>query len=352
MRNTHNSSRSNSLKFIPAILAASLLLAPPAPIARADYVPGPAAIPGMLFYEAKSQACMAKITTDKETPLMRAAKAGNAEKVKALIAAGAKVNDVIGGHYDRDTALTLAAREGHAEVVRLLLDAGAKPDLKDGVCETALFKAVSDGYYPDVIALLLKAGASPRTKNLKGVSALSMALEGPHSINVLLPILEAGVWLSSRERARALSLVVCRDMDAVRAALKAKAKPDKETLFRAAKCGNAEVVRFLLAYKSLKKHVNTRDSFEEKARTPLMWAAENGDAEAVQALISAGADVNAHALSMSAWNLVKYQNGKAGEADLIGDTPLILALKAWISDPQKRASILSLGIRRTWKQRS
>lgn len=324
------------------LLASCLLFALPAPNARADYAPGPAAIPGMLFYELKSQACMAEITTDKKTPLMRAAEAGNAEKVKALIAAGAKVNDVIGGHYERDTALTLAAREGHAEVVRLLLAAGAKPDLKDGVCETALFKAVSVGYYPDVIALLLKAGASPRTKNLKGVSALSMALDGPHRINVLLPFLEAGVWLSSRERARALSLVVCRDMDAVRAALKAKAKPDKETLFRAAKCGNAEVVRFLLAYKSLKKHVNTRDSFEEKARTPLMWAAENGNAEAVQALIEAGADVNAHALSMSAWNRVKYQNGKAGEADLIGDTPLILALKAWISDRQKVAVVKAL----------
>jgi len=59
------------------------------------------------------------------TLVMDAAREGNAEIVRELIAHGADVNakDTLGW---TTTALTLAARNGHAEVVRELESAGAK----------------------------------------------------------------------------------------------------------------------------------------------------------------------------------------------------------------------------------
>ena len=146
----HNNTRNKPLKFIPALLAACLLFALPAQTARADYAPGPAAIPGMLFYEAKSQACMAKITTDKETPLMRAAKAGNAEKVKALIAAGADPN--VRTEKDGTTALRVAVVHNAAAAARTLVHGGADVNAQDSsgstvrsLAESAEMKAALEG---------------------------------------------------------------------------------------------------------------------------------------------------------------------------------------------------------------
>ena len=58
-----------------------------------------------------------------ETVLMNCARTGNAESVKALVAAGANVN-VKEPEHDQ-TALMWAAAEKHPEAVRVLLDAGA-----------------------------------------------------------------------------------------------------------------------------------------------------------------------------------------------------------------------------------
>ncbi len=113
---------------IKITLALAILAALPAQTARADYAPGPAAIPGILFDELKSEACMAEITTDKKTPLMRAAEAGNAEKVKALIAAGADVN---AKNNKENTALDIAQCD---EIKEILRKTGAKA-VKDAVKE-------------------------------------------------------------------------------------------------------------------------------------------------------------------------------------------------------------------------
>jgi len=64
-----------------------------------------------------------------ETPLIRAARNGQARAVKLLIEAGA---DVDARDADRigDTATREAVRGGHVEVVRLLIDAGADPTIE------------------------------------------------------------------------------------------------------------------------------------------------------------------------------------------------------------------------------
>ena len=58
-----------------------------------------------------------------ETVLMNCARTGNAEAVKALVAAGANVN-VKEPDHDQ-TALMWAAAESHPEAVKILIEAGA-----------------------------------------------------------------------------------------------------------------------------------------------------------------------------------------------------------------------------------
>jgi len=62
------------------------------------------------------------------TPLHVAAAQGDAEKVAALIAAGANVKAT---SHNRSTALHLAAWSGNADVIKLLLAAGAEPLAQD-----------------------------------------------------------------------------------------------------------------------------------------------------------------------------------------------------------------------------
>lgn len=88
--------------------------------------------------------------------LLRAAREGNADTVKALLSAsGADVNatDELGS-----TALMEAARYGHDDVVRSLLEAGADIKARDREGKTALMLAVTGGH-DDVVKVLKQAGA-------------------------------------------------------------------------------------------------------------------------------------------------------------------------------------------------
>jgi ankyrin repeat protein len=76
------------------------------------------------------------------TPLMFAARSGDLESVKVLLAAGAHVNE---GTPEDGTPLVLAIASGHEAVARYLLDHGADPNAKDGYGITALHWALQDG---------------------------------------------------------------------------------------------------------------------------------------------------------------------------------------------------------------
>ncbi len=104
-----------------------------------------------------------------DTPLAIAAEKGHYEVVAALLAVGADVN---AQNKNCSTALHSAAANEHSQVVRVLLEHG--PDLN--ICShdgfTALHLAVAE---PEIIKRLLEAGADPNIPNMYGMTPLMLA---------------------------------------------------------------------------------------------------------------------------------------------------------------------------------
>ena len=91
-------------------------------------------------------------------PLFYAAEYGHTDTVRLLIERGADVN---AKSNCRANALGAAATGGHTDIVKMLLDAGAEVNVKDcWTGGTPLTYAVTYGH-SEIVRLLLKAGADP-----------------------------------------------------------------------------------------------------------------------------------------------------------------------------------------------
>ena len=96
-------------------------------------------------------------TTSPETEaLLSAARVGNADTVKSLLAS--RNADVNGVNADGNTPLIEAARFGHDEVVTALLIAKADVNAKNREGKTALMLA-AEGGHDEVVRLLTQANA-------------------------------------------------------------------------------------------------------------------------------------------------------------------------------------------------
>jgi len=100
------------------------------------------------------------------TPLLFAARVGDVESAKLLLAAGADVNDAL---PDGASALVVAAHSGHGELGALLLDKGADPNAAE-VGYTALHAAV-DRSDLGLVKALLAHGANPSIRVTKASPA-------------------------------------------------------------------------------------------------------------------------------------------------------------------------------------
>jgi ankyrin repeat protein len=97
------------------------------------------------------------------TPLLFAARAGDAESARLLLAAGADPNDALA---DGLPALTLAAYSGHGAVAAMLLERGADPNAAS-VGFTPLHAAVLRSDVA-LVRTLLARGANPNLPMTKG----------------------------------------------------------------------------------------------------------------------------------------------------------------------------------------
>ena len=111
-----------------------------------------------------------------DTPLHKAAEAGDVEKVRRLIAEGADVNA-----KGRDGGAPLHAAADEPEVAKLLIENGANVNAKALDDDTPLHQADE----PEVTALLLANGANVHATDVNGDTPLHKADE-PESAVLLL----------------------------------------------------------------------------------------------------------------------------------------------------------------------
>jgi ankyrin repeat protein len=122
-----------------------------------------------------------------QTPLLALATTHRTNSVRALLDAGASVNEV---DDDSISVLSWAAIANRVRMASLLIQRGAEVNYADKNGMTPLLYAASIDFGDSaMIELLLKAGASPRARTKGGLTALDLARKYNHSH--LIPALAA-----------------------------------------------------------------------------------------------------------------------------------------------------------------
>ncbi|RCN30758.1 ankyrin repeat protein [Ancylostoma caninum] len=107
---------------------------------------------------------------------LRAARAGNLDKVLELLRGGTDINTCNANGLN---ALHLASKEGHSEVVRELLKRGAHVDSATKKGNTALHIASLAGQSL-IVTILVENGANVNVQSLNGFTPLYMAAQENH----------------------------------------------------------------------------------------------------------------------------------------------------------------------------
>nr|XP_021331700.1 ankyrin-2-like isoform X6 [Danio rerio] len=128
-----------------------------------------------------------KRKSDSNTSFLRAARAGNIEKVLEFLKSG---QDISTCNQNGLNALHLAAKEGHVELVEELLERGAAVDSSTKKGNTALHIACLAGQ-KEVAKLLVKKTADVNSQSQNGFTPLYMAAQENH-LDVVRYLLENG----------------------------------------------------------------------------------------------------------------------------------------------------------------
>ncbi|KAL3664555.1 hypothetical protein V7S43_010308 [Phytophthora oleae] len=191
-----------------------------------------------------------KQENDGYTPLTLAARDGNLDVVRYLVEQGADKDkqDMYG-----DTPLTLAARDGNLDVVRYLVEQGADKDKQDMHGYTPLTLAASYGHL-EIVDYLVKQGANKEKQNAHSNIPLTLAASYGY-LEIVEYLVEHGADKEKQENDGSTPLTL------------------------AARSGHLDVVRYLIGQGAGKE-----------GRTSVLWAARNGNLNAIQNLVQNTAD--------------------------------------------------------------
>ncbi|XP_054609896.1 ankyrin-2b isoform X8 [Dunckerocampus dactyliophorus] len=129
----------------------------------------------------------AKRKSDSNTSFLRAARAGNIDKVLEYLKGGVDINTC---NQNGLNALHLAAKEGHVDLVQELLERGVELNSATKKGNTALHISSLAGQ-AEVVKILIKQGADINTQSQNGFTPLYMAAQENH-LDVVRYLLENG----------------------------------------------------------------------------------------------------------------------------------------------------------------
>ena len=234
-------------------------------------------------------------------PLHQAAAEGNIEQVKLLISSGADVNEK--DQHGR-TALHCASWKGHAEVAKLLISQGAKINVTTSMmASTPLHYAVMRGD-KQIVELLLNKGANINAKNRDSSTPLLEAMESTKAGN--REVVE--LLVAKGAKVPALHLAAYRgDIENVKKYLQDGTDVDSQgdfgctALHTAANGGNKDVVEFLISKGAT---VDARGAYYDL--TPLYYAAKHNYEDIVDLLLAKGANINAKDKDRGGFTLLNH----------------------------------------------
>lgn len=232
-----------------------------------------------------------------------AAKAGDAAAVKALLKAGADVNAAQG---DGMTALHWAATNGDAAMTQMLLSAGANVRATTRLGGITALHLATQGGQAQVAAALLAAGADANLATTTGATPLMLAARSGNT-ETATRLVEVGADINAKEntygqtalmvaagldRAEVVRLLLAKGADwrlaSKVADLKALTAPaEGEGRGPAAVAGRVDVPGVTRGYR-YNELIGAQGGL-----TALHFAARQGSANAVRALVEGGVDVNA-----------------------------------------------------------
>lgn len=206
--------------------------------------------------------------------LVDAASSGNGSLASDLLREGADANEV---SEDGTTAIHWAAYHDNLELARALVDAGADVDVVNEYGSTPLAEAAANGN-PDMIALLLDAGADVARANADGQTAL-MIVARTNKLAAARVLIEAGADVNRAESWRGQTPLMWAAAQSqpgmIRLLLEHGAVPDVRSMANEWRQVSAETRRMYRPTGGL---------------SPLLFAAREGCAACVEALIEGGAN--------------------------------------------------------------
>ncbi|XP_028967211.1 ankyrin-2 [Galendromus occidentalis] len=223
---------------------------------------------------------------DNSASFLRAARAGNLEKVLEYLKGSIDINT---SNANGLNALHLASKEGHVLVVKELLQRGAEVNAATKKGNTALHIASLAGQ-ADVVQVLVEKGANVNVQSQNGFTPLYMAAQENHDAVVrFLLANNANQSLATEDGFTPLAVALQQGHDKVVAVLlenDAKGKVRLPALHIAAKKDDTKAAALLL------QNEHNPDVTSKSGFTPLHIAAHYGNANIAAQLLEKGADVN------------------------------------------------------------